>query len=256
MPKLIDAHIHLEKYTDREIIEMLKYRNLEGLITVSSDLESSKRNAILSRQYKKVHSAFGFHPEQPLPSSEDIEKLITWISQNKESMVAIGEVGLPYYERNGRSEKDFPLAPYIELLEVFIQLAKDWNKPIVLHAIYEDAQLVCNLLEKYSITKAHFHWFKGDFKTISRMKANGYNISITPDVVYEKEIQQLVIDYPLEYLMVETDGPWPFEGPFHGQRTHPIMIEESIKVMAKLKSITLKDAYNQLLQNTKTFYRL
>jgi TatD DNase family protein len=42
------------------------------------------------------------------------------------------------------------------------------------------------------------------------MKENGYFISVTPDVVYDEEIQLLVQRYPLEQMMIETDGPWPF----------------------------------------------
>ena len=34
--------------------------------------------------------------------------------------------------------------------------------------IYEDAPLVCDILEKFNIKKAHFHWFKGDEKTITK----------------------------------------------------------------------------------------
>ena len=84
-------------------------------------------------------------------------------------------------------------------------------------------------LKSIPLKKAHFHWFKGDQKTITRMIENGYFISVTPDVCYEKEIRDLVSIYPLEKMMVETDGPWPFEGPFQGQITHPSMIHQSIQ---------------------------
>ena len=72
------------------------------------------------------------------------------------------------------------------------------------------------------------------------MIKNGYFISVTPDVCYEKEIQRLVHLYPLEQMMVETDGPWPFEGPFQSQITHPSMIHQSIKVIADIKKLPLK----------------
>ena len=32
--------------------------------------------------------------------------------------------------------------------------------------------------------------------------------------------------------MVETDGPWPFEGPFRGEETHPHMIHAVIEQIA------------------------
>ena len=85
---------------------------------------------------------------------------------------------------------------------------------------------------------------------------NGYFISITPDVLYEEEIQQLVLKYPLEQIMIETDGPWPFEGPFLGQMTHPRMTGESIKKIAEIKQISMNEVEQMLYENTKKFYRL
>src|SRR5699024_7219095 len=116
--------------------------------------------------------------------------------------------------------------------------------------------IVLDLLEKNGIKKAHFHWFKGDEATIKRLLANNYVISITPDVLYEEEIQVIVKQVPLKHLLVETDGPWPFEGPFQGQMTHPNMMHETMKVIAKLKGVKLADAYEQIYENTVLFYEL
>lgn len=122
--------------------------------------------------------------------------------------------------------------------------------------MYDDAPLVCHLLEKHSVKKAHFHWFKGDSKTITRMIHNGYFISVTPDILYEQEIQQLVELYPLEAIMVETDGPWPFEGPFQDKRTHPSMIHQSIQAIADIKKRSVNHIYQQIYKNTMEFYQL
>ncbi|MBM7645235.1 Tat protein secretion system quality control protein TatD with DNase activity [Scopulibacillus daqui] len=43
------------------------------------------------------------------------------------AMIAVGEAGLPYYMRQ---KKKVDLAPYIELLELFIQKASDVYKII------------------------------------------------------------------------------------------------------------------------------
>jgi TatD DNase family protein len=113
---------------------------------------------------------------------------------------------------------------------------------------------VCDLLEKHGIKKAHFHWFKGSHSTVERMIQAGYYISITPDVLYEEEIRTLVREYPIALLMVETDGPWPFEGPFAGQKTHPRMIHAVIEQIALLKGLPVVEAAHTLLNNTKQFY--
>ena len=252
--KMIDAHIHLDHYHDEEIKKLLlDSAHIEAVISVSFHLDSSKRNLLLSQKYQKVKPAFGYHPEQALPSESELNVLLNWMDDHRDEMIAVGEVGLPYYLRQ---EQGISIAPYLEVLEAFIRMAKKWDKPIVLHAVYDDAPLVCDLLEKYSVSKAHFHWFKGEQKTIDRMTRNGYHISITPDVVYEQEIEQLVRVYPLELMMVETDGPWPFEGPFSGKMTHPNMMEESIGKMALIKKLSVTEVSAVLLKNTKGFYQL
>ncbi|OKL35723.1 TatD family hydrolase [Domibacillus mangrovi] len=252
---IIDAHIHFDLYCEEEraiiLRDMEKYK-IKAFISVSQHLSSAKANLKLSQEDHRIRPAFGFHPEQALPTEIDLAELQLFLDKYHSHMAAVGEVGLPYYLR--KKEPSIPIEPYIELLEQFIQQAAALNKPIVLHAINEDAPIVCTLLEKYSITKAHFHWFKGDQKTMEQMTSNGYFVSITPDVLYEQKTQQLVKQYPLSHMMVETDGPWPFEGPFKKKMTHPQMIHHAIEKIAFIKKMKAQEVYDRLYENTKQFY--
>lgn len=254
---LIDAHIHLDQYDESEqrtIIDYLEHPSstLKGLISVSMDLVSSINNLKLAKSHSGIHPAFGFHPEQEPPTDEVLQELFSFMHINKDQMIAIGEVGLPYYLRD--TNPGLQIGPYIEALEAFIGKAKTWNKPIVLHAVYEDAETVCNMLEKHSVNKAHFHWFKGAHSTVERMIRNDYYVSVTPDSVYEQEIQTLIAHYPIERLMVETDGPWPFTGPFENELTHPNMMHQSISTIASVKNMEYRDVSQQIYDNTKRFY--
>ncbi|WP_267894852.1 TatD family hydrolase [Lentibacillus sp. Marseille-P4043] len=253
--QVIDAHIHLDMYgvPDRNrLLKELKHHHVAALIAVSCHLQSAEMNLEFSRIDKRIKPAFGYHPEQELPSDLMLDEIIAFMQRNQEEMVAVGEVGLPYYSRQKNPNLQVDL--YLEILELFIQQAVTLDKPIVLHAVYDDAPLVCDLLEKHSVKKAHFHWFKGDYKTIERMQQNGYYISITPDVLYEREIQQLVKHYPLSNMMVETDGPWRFKGPFMGEKTHPKMIHQSVAKIAELKGLNVEEVYCRLYENTSQFY--
>ena len=254
---IIDTHIHLDQYDKKGQQTIIRYlerpdSELTNVISVSMDLVSSINNMKLAETHCGIHPAVGYHPEQKPPSDDVLQELFSFMQINKEKMIAIGEVGLPFYLR----EKDpsLQIKPYIEALELFIGKAKAWNKPIVLHAVYEDADIVCDLLEKYSVRKAHFHWFKGSVSTLERMIRNGYYVSVTPDCVYEPEIKTLIEHYPIEQMMVETDGPWPFSGPFENNRTHPKMIHSSIAMIASLKNLDSLDVYQQIYDNTKRFY--
>ncbi|TYR81493.1 TatD family deoxyribonuclease [Priestia megaterium] len=254
MNKIIDAHIHLDQYKKQDLLQIIENdSSLKGLVAVSWDLNSCKINQEMAARHPKVHPAYGYHPEQLLPSDHELADLLSWMALHTDEMVAVGEVGLPYYFYR---QQTIPVDPYIELLELMILKAKQWDKPLVLHAIYEHAQIVCDLLEKHSVSKAHFHWFKGDQTTVERMIQNNYYISFTPDVVYEKEIQTLVKAYPVQQIMVETDGPWSFKGPFQGKQTHPSMIHQSIEMIASLKHLPSSEVYAALYKNTVNFYNL
>ncbi|WP_410771066.1 TatD family hydrolase [Fontibacillus sp. BL9] len=259
---LIDAHIHLDHYEEEarhRILQNAEEYGLNALIGVSMNLASSQTNLELAAQYPGlVIPAFGYHPEQSVPSPEETRALLDWMKSQASSMAAVGEIGLPYYNRleAEKQGKPFDLEPYIALLNQLLELAKNLGKPVVLHAVYEDADLVCDLLERHGIGQAHFHWFKGSQHTVRRMAERGYYVSFTPDLVYEPEIMELARSYPADLVMAETDGPWPFEGPFAGQATHPAMVRDVAAAWARLHGLTHEEGCHILFNNARRFYGL
>lgn len=257
---MIDSHIHPDFYEQADIDCMMRelpHCGVDRVVAVSVDLASCRNVQRLYHRYpEQIVPAYGQHPERSLPLEKELDELFDFIRQHQKEMAAVGEVGLPYYSRKKAEHKGerFALEPYMELLEAFVQLAKELDKPIVLHAVYEDANLAFDLLEKYSISRAHFHWFKGNAKTAQRLMENGYFVSFTPDIVYAEEIRTLAKTVIIEQTMVETDGPWPFEGPFQGQKTHPRMIHSVIQELASLKSLSFAETDAILLANTEKFY--
>lgn len=253
--RIIDAHIHLDMYKPDErslILDEMEASGVDVLISVSNHLDSAKRNLQLAREDCRIKPAIGYHPEQPLPSDEEISDLLVLINRHQQALAAVGEVGLPYYLR--REGKAGAREAYINILDVFIQKAVELDKPVALHAVYDDAPVVCGLLEKHSAAKAHFHWFKGDWRTAERMIRNGYYVSVTPDILYKEKTRDLARNYPLEKMMVETDGPWQFEGVFTGKMTHPCMIHRSIREIAGLKRMPAENVYARLYDNAYRFY--
>jgi TatD DNase family protein len=257
---MIDAHVHLDMVdAASSAAAFLDCPGLRGVITVSRNLESCRRNRELHRaQPHAVFPAYGYHPEQAPPSPEELAALLSWMELNRDTMIAVGEVGLPYYLRAEAAARGEPFdsAPYLTLLEQFVVKAAEWDLPIVLHAVYDDAEPTLDLLERHRVRRAHFHWFKGPDSAVRRMIERGYYISVTPDLVYEPEIQALARIYPLELIMIETDGPWPFEGPFAGEETHPGMMAHTLQRLADLKGRSYEETARCVYENTIRFYRL
>jgi TatD DNase family protein len=256
-----DAHIHLDHYAPAERDAMLEAAfaaGLRGVVAVSMDLDSCRENLRLAQQYPgRVIPAFGRHPEQPPLSDGELAELCAWICGLPADLPkAVGEVGLPYFNRKEAEAagKAFDLAPYVRQLEAFVRLSAALDLPVALHAVHEDADAAMDLLQKHGVRRAHFHWFKGSRATTDRLAAGGYYISVTPEVRYDEETRELARTYPLDLLMVETDGPWPFEGPFAGRRTEPRMALDAAREIAALRRLPEADVLRALTANTKRCY--
>ena len=255
-----DAHLHLDDYPAERRDALLREAwaaGVEGVVAVSMGAASCAATRELARRYPgRVMPAYGHHPEQPYLSDAELDELCDWIRELRDEPFAIGEVGLPYYARKEAEARGEPFdeRPYIRQLERFVALAAELDRPIALHAVYEDADKALDLLERHRVRKAHFHWFKGSRATVERMIRGGYYVSVTPDVLYEPDIRELAAAYPLDRLMSETDGPWPFEGPFAGRETTPAMVRDVVREIAALRGLALADTERAMAANTRRLY--
>lgn len=247
---MIDAHIHLDQFSDEQIAEILSQETLQGVIAVATDLASCQRLLALKKRFPKMHCCAGFHPEQPLPSEAELSALFDWIAKNHYELTACGEVGLPHYLKRENPNLDYQ--PYIDLLERFIAVSKRYDLPINLHIVYDDALIALDLLTKYQIKNAHFHWFKASPKVLQKMLATNYFVSVTPDILWNEKTQNLAQLFPLDRLMIETDAPWQHQGfdtcDIVGQ------LSAVIEKIGELKSLPVELVAQRTHQNTLNFY--
>ncbi|RAK18429.1 TatD DNase family protein [Anoxybacillus vitaminiphilus] len=251
---MIDAHIHLDQYPNVEA-EMKKWEEagIKGVVAVSTDLRSSYRTLELKLKFPHfVYAAIGFHPEQTLPNETDWNEWLHLVKTERHRLSAIGEVGLPYYTLK---QSSFSLANYVEFLEKVTEAADTYDLPLVLHAVHEHAELALTILRKYNISSAHFHWLKAPLPVVEKIIQLGYYISVTPEVCYRQRDQLLLSHIPLEQLLLETDGPWPFTGPFANIKTSPLLLFESVKCVAKAYQKSVESVRKQVLTNTLKLYQ-
>ncbi|RKD25048.1 deoxyribonuclease [Ammoniphilus oxalaticus] len=250
----IDAHLHLDQYPPAQLaalVDQWQHAGIAGVMAVSSDLASAYRTLELREKYPTfVFIALGIHPEQPLPCERDQQELFSLLRGERNVISAIGEVGLPHYIYQEQTMSAPPaFADALKLLEQFCLLSNELDLPMLLHAVHERAQVAFDLLQKYNIARAHFHWLKAPAATVDQLLRAGYFISVTPEVCYRERDQQLLARVPLNQLLIETDGPWPFQGPFEGQSTTPLFLKEVANHVAHQKGIPLETVINTTAQN-------
>ena len=251
---MIDAHIHLNQYGSLDaMIEEWINSGVRKVVAVSTDLSSSYETLDLKRRYPEfIYAAVGYHPEQPIPHQKDLLELFSLISSERHLVSAIGEVGVPHYTLSNNCHS---IGEYLEILSLFVECAKKQNLPILLHAVHDKAYPVLQLLIKNSLEKAHFHWLKAPMEIVEQIIEAGYFISVTPEVCYRERDQKLAMAVPLNQLLLETDGPWSFGGPFIHEKTTPKLLLPTAKHVANLKGISVKRLIQQCSLNIAELYK-
>lgn len=256
---MIDAHIHLDQYSEELIeryIHSWQEKGIESVVAVSSNLKSSYQTLKLKQKYPTfIRAAIGHHPEVPPPTPRDLQELIHLIKKEKYLLSAIGEVGLPTYNKSELYAHDHEEV-FIESLEQLVEVAKTEELPVALHAIHDETIKVLTLLRRHSIKKAHFHWLKATEEIVNEIICCGYCISVTPEVCYRERDQKLVKLVPLNQLLIETDGPWQFNERFKERKTTPLFLEEIVLCLSNILSTPKEELKRRILENTEQLYIL
>src|ERR671925_2217215 len=97
---LIDTHVHLNspRYTDLPgLVTRAQQAGVAGVVAAAVDEASSHQILAMCEAFPAfVHGGLGVHPERPIADAE-VERVIALIRRERPRLVAIAEVGLPWY---------------------------------------------------------------------------------------------------------------------------------------------------------------
>jgi TatD DNase family protein len=248
---MIDVHCHLEqKDYEKDRDEVIKKceRELRAVITCCCHPDDFDLTMKMVEKYKNfVFATVSIHPEY----IKEIEHLrvddfLKRIEENKEKIVGIGETGLDFIieEPEWREKQK-------ELFIKFIDLAKNLNLPVVIHARKAFAEAI-EILEKFGAKRVLMHFFTAK-ELLPKVIKNGWWISVNTTLLNSKKIKKIVRDLPIEKIMTETDSPWL--GP-NGTRNDPTSVKFVIERIAEIKKIDFEEADNITTQNAIEFFNL
>lgn len=251
---LIDTHAHLNdnRYSNEkleEIISSLKENNIEKVITVGYDTESSIKNVEISKKYEIVYSSIGIHPSNPDENISFLENLA-----KHEKVVAIGEIGLDYHYEGYNREKQ---------IETFINqiiLAYKLKKPIVIHLrdAYEDMLNILKEYKEYLVYGAVVHCYSGSKEFASELIKLGLYISFTGVITFKnaKKSIEVIESLPLDRIMIETDCPYLTPEPFRGNVNEPKFVKLVFDKICEIRNIDKQTLSQILRENTRKFFKI
>lgn len=234
--KYIDAHCHLYEFPDDYIEKVVRELII---LAVSDDRSSSQRTTVLSTEYSTVYACIGVHPWEVGEQEVDIE-FFKQLVEKCEKVVCIGEIGL---------DRLFVPHTYNLQLEVFVkflELAHEYDLAVNLHAAgaWRD---VFDLVIKYDINRAIFHWYTGPLNLLEELIETGYKISINPSLYFQKKHRRVLEACPLKAILTESDGPYKYRGLY----LRPDLIPELVETIALIKNVDVNSLIKVINQNLK-----
>ncbi|MBB1565208.1 TatD family hydrolase [Candidatus Gracilibacteria bacterium] len=277
--KIIDTHCHPylnRKKSLNDILENFFKNSGEAMIIIGTDLENSLESVKIAKQNKNIFVTIGIHPCDigKLDLEETIEKLENIYKENKEKIVAIGEIGLDYYRIEKDSEKFFESGKikdkqkYISetkikqkyFFEAQINLAKKLNLPIVIHN-RESKDDIFEILKKLDFKNFVFHCFSENLNFAEKLLDFAPNamISFSGIVTFKsaENVREAAKNLPLKNILAETDSPYLTPVPFRGkQENEPIFTRYVIEEIANLRNENVEKIAESIFQNSKNFFNI
>ncbi len=287
---LIDTHAHInfKDYKDDgdEVVKRALKNNI-WLINVGAEFETSKRAVEYAEKYPQgVFAAVGLHPIHltcpPKPRRRreaqkikegavkfevkeekfDYEKYKT-LAQNPK-VVAIGEIGLDYYHLDsiwGTSDVQKSDIKNLqkELFKKQIELAMEIKKPVIIHcreAHRNLLEIISNFQFPISKLRGVIHSFSGNYKQARQYRELGFKIAFNGIITFSRDYDKVILDTPLEDILLETDCPYLAPIPYRGQRNEPLYIIEVAKKIAEIKNLTIEEITEQTTLNAKEVFKL
>ena len=133
---MIDTHCHIDFEDfddDREDVIKRAKDKLDHVIVSGYSNDSNMKVLQLSKDYKDfIYPTFGFHPvSSQNATEEEIKTAHENVVKHLDEIVAVGEVGMDYFYVTDKALRERQQ----EIFTGFLNLANEYEKPIVMHGM-------------------------------------------------------------------------------------------------------------------------
>src|SRR5687768_12870905 len=155
---IIDTHCHLHDpvFADvREVLDTALAHDVWGVIAVGCDPASNARTLSAAGTVPKaVWPCLGFHPDWTHLTDVDLERVEDQVSVHHARIVALGEIGLPWYSLQDSSDAASLMVRGRERLHRLLALAARYDLAVALHAPHGAAAGALEALRRQGIERA------------------------------------------------------------------------------------------------------
>jgi TatD DNase family protein len=235
---VIDSHTHLHICgpDDTELVSAAHEAGVTKLLTVGTDVSSSKVALETAGLFTGVFAAVGIHPNSAAGFSDVHYEALSELAADS-LCLAIGETGLDYY-REGAPPEDQKRAFLAQ-----IEIARAVGKPVVIHTRDADDDTL-ELLDAHADgVKVILHCFSMPSRIEECLAHPDWWISFAGNVTYPANaaFRDAAIRVPAERLLVETDAPYLTPVPHRGKPNVPANVRLTAEAIAMERRVSYFD---------------
>lgn len=171
---------------------------------------------------------------------------------------AIGEVGLDYTNLNQESGIDEAIRKQQQkLFRKQIQLAQEFDLPIVIHSAEADIDLI-DILEQHHAEDigGMVHGCSCGTEARKKLIDMGFFLSFGPNQLERDGTFEMVRQTPIEKILTETDAPAWIKFPDTSVEFQPADVSDVARKLAKIKEMELEELARAVLNNAKSLFNL
>jgi len=229
---MIDSHCHLNSKSLADNIENIilnsKKNKVTSILSINTNPLEFLQHLKLINRYKGIYISYGLHPCE-VNNNDQITMSDFDNHCKKNRVVGIGETGLDYYH-----SKEF-VNEQIKCFELHIEAAIKYDLPLIIHQRDSEKDII-EILQSYtdSNLKVVFHCFAGSKKLLEFSLRNQFYISLSGIVTFKNAdiLRNLIKDYPLNLILLETDSPFLAPVPVRGKKNEPSYIKHTAEFLS------------------------
>lgn len=255
---IIDTHSHIyaEQFdVDREdVVRRAVESGVTRFIMPAVDSLTHKSMFGVADKFEYHYPTMGVHPTSVKENFvEELDIAFDYLTNEKDRIVAIGEIGLDYYW-----DRSFEKEQHVVLRRQF-EWALQRNLPAIVHTrdAYPD---MLKVLRDYKGSKLRvlFHGYSGTIEQAEEILSMGEHLlGIGGVVTFKKsELYSVVKAVGIENIVLETDAPYLAPVPFRGKRNESGYIPYIVDHIASFMDVDKQKIENRTTNNAIELFNL
>jgi TatD DNase family protein len=235
---LIDTHCHLadQAYAHdlAAVLDRAWAAGVARVVVIGESRANAEAALAMATAEPRLVATAGIHPHEARSWNSESE---AWLRETLRDprIVAVGETGLDFhYDHSTRADQH-------RAFEAQLALAAEAGKPAVVHAREADDE-VAAMLAAHPDVSAILHSFSSGPGLLRAGLVLRHYVSFSGMVTFKTwQLDDAILETPLDRLLLETDGPYLAPVPFRGKRNEPAYVRQIAERVAEVRRMPLEE---------------